>query len=196
MRFPIILLFLLLALNLHAQKPKWEIGLSTGATINNVYSHINEAKFDWRISPRLYSAFARFTKNDIIGFELELDYVEKGPKNFQISYITVAPLMNIIFPHNRVSFSVGPYFARLNKYIEEGEIKNYNFITNYDIGLQVDFQKEFNIGNLHAFVSPQVEWGFTRFSLSRHIIAQLKFGVIINTKSFPKTSKKVIQSHS
>lgn len=158
---------------------KFDFGFAYGMSVNTVFNHVSGADyFELKISPYLFTAFAEYNYKPKLNFVAELEYANKGPKNYQINYLTLSFLPKYrISERYDISILGGIYTGYMFNYILYGQKYEAPNLKNYDLGIDTGFDFTFPIyENWEWFVSPRLEVGAIRFSFSNHISLQLKTG--------------------
>lgn len=178
--FTITFLMLISNVSKAQNTDKFNFGFAYGLSINTVFNHVSQNRgFEPKISPFLFTAFAEYDYKSNLKFTAELEYADKGPKHYQINYLTLS-----LMPKYRISKQSdiyllgGIYTGYMFDYLIDGQKINHERLKNYDFGIDTGLDFIFPIyENYEWFVSPRLEIGVIRFSYSNHISLQLKTGL-------------------
>lgn len=164
---------------LNGQSKKIGLGIYTGISINNVYDHIQDERFESQLSRKLIGGYLEYRLIRRLDIYAEFEYVHKGPQNFKIDYHTFSLMGKYqCFRYLDISIMAGYYHGFLNEYLWLGRAWSHPELKDYDKGIEFGLMYEQDIfKKLGLFISPRIEIGLIQFSLSKHISYQLKTGI-------------------
>jgi len=179
--FAIVFLFIPLMLLSQDIGKKTSFGIYYGLSINNVYDHVDgpDVQFDDNFSPILFGGYISSDLTNLFSLAFELEYVHKGPEFYKIDYL-IGTLLAKYQVHKNFDLSplIGVYGGYLFEYEINGKERNHEELKGYDLGIEGGLEYKIKLReDMKLFISPRVEVGLTRFSFTRHISYQMKFGI-------------------